>query len=139
MYDQTEASDTRKTFNFDLDETLMYCANPSLDDIISFRHGTCSEQDSKSVLSPKSAFRLLPDPFEVIMFTASESCYADVVLDFNSRTDTASAYRNNCVYPGVSILKICQYMVLMDKAALSLGISRRMGSHSVQLTKSICI
>ena len=127
----------KKTIIFDLDETLVHC----LDDInaepdailpVSFPSGEIVNAGinirpfAKEVLSEAVKF------FEVIVFTASHKCYADVVLDYlDPRHELIHhrLYRDNClVVEGVYMkdLRILanrkiQDIVIVDNAAYSFG------------------
>ena len=126
----------RKTVVFDLDETLVHCvedvSNAHLAIPITFPSGerlvagVNIRPYARECLSAVSSF------CEVIVFTASQRCYADQVLDYLDPSRTVISlrlYREHCVNTdGVYIkdLRILgnrrlQDIVIVDNAAYSFG------------------
>lgn len=72
---------------FDLDETLIHCndtLNPPFDVKLPIKFPTGEIIDAGINIRPysKDILRNLSKHFEVICFTASHSCYANVVIDY---------------------------------------------------------
>jgi len=81
-----ESHKDKKTIIFDLDETLIHCnenANIPSDVIlpIRFPHGDIIEAGINIRPYAVEALEELSKHFEIVVFTASHSCYANVVLD----------------------------------------------------------
>jgi len=81
-----ETHKDKKTIIFDLDETLIHCnenANIPSDVVlpIRFPHGDIIEAGINVRPYAIEALEELSKHFEIIVFTASHSCYANVVLD----------------------------------------------------------
>ena len=127
----------RKTIVFDLDETLVHCvdniaAEPHV--VLKIQFPTGEFVDAGINIRPytRECLREANKSFEVIVFTASHRCYADVVLnhlDPSGELIHHRLYRENClVVDGVFIkdLRILsnrrvQDIVIVDNAAYSFG------------------
>lgn len=126
----------RKTMIFDLDETLVHCcdsnAQGSPDVILPITFPTGEVVNAGINIRPfvqevlTEANRL----FEVIVFTASHQCYADVVLDYLDPSHDLihhRLYRDNCISMDGLFLKDLrvlanrrlQDLVIVDNAAYS--------------------
>ena len=128
----------RKTIVFDLDETLVHCCEsptqspPDVILPITFPTGEVVNAGlnirpyAKEVLAEANRY------FEVIIFTASHRCYADVVLDYldpGGELIHHRLYRDNCVVvEGMFIkdLRILanrrlQEVIIVDNSAYSFG------------------
>ena len=100
-----ECSKDKKTIIFDLDETLIHCnENASIQsDVvlpIKFPHGDIIEAGINIRSYAAEALEELSKHFEIIVFTASHSCYANVVLDYldpQSKCIQHRLFRENCV------------------------------------------
>lgn len=128
----------KKTVVFDLDETLIHC-NESADvpsDIvlpIKFPHGEIIEAGINIRPYAFEILKELSQDFEIIVFTASHSCYANVVLDYldpEQQYIHHRLFRESCVVSdeGVYIKDLrvfgnrnLQDLVLVDNAAYSYG------------------
>lgn len=129
--------ESKKTIIFDLDETLVHCvddltSNPDVVLPITFPSG---ESVNAGINIRPYAREVLMEAikyFEVIVFTASHKCYADVVLDYLDPAHELihhRLYRENClVIEGVFMkdLRIfnnrrIQDLVIVDNAAYSFG------------------
>jgi len=128
----------KKSIIFDLDETLIHC-NESADvpsDVvlpIRFPHGEIIEAGINIRPYALEILKEASQHFEVIVFTASHSCYANVVLDYldpHGQYVHHRLFRENCVVTdeGVYVkdLRILgnrnlQDIVLVDNAAYSFG------------------
>ena len=98
--------ENRKTIIFDLDETLVHCVGSNKGEIslpIEFPSGKVVMAGVNirpfAVECLHEASRL----FEVVVFTASHQCYADVILDYLDPMHTLihhRLYRENCVRVG---------------------------------------
>eukprot|EP00828_Plagiopyla_frontata_P031148 TRINITY_DN4098_c0_g1_i1.p1 TRINITY_DN4098_c0_g1~~TRINITY_DN4098_c0_g1_i1.p1 ORF type:complete len:450 (+),score=63.59 TRINITY_DN4098_c0_g1_i1:91-1440(+) len=126
----------KKTIIFDLDETLIHC-NESLDipsDIILPICFPSGEQISAGVnIRPyaKECLETLSNYYEIIVFTASHSCYANVVLDYldpDNKYISYRLFRENCIQTEEGIyvkdLRIFQnrnleHVLLVDNATYS--------------------
>ena len=121
-----------KTIIFDLDETLVHCcedpksASQALN--ISLPSGEKLEIGINIRPYVKECLTTLSKKFEIVVFTASHKCYADVVLDFLDPTNELihhRLYRENCVIvDGVYIKDLrvitnraLENMVLIDNSA----------------------
>ena len=121
-----------KTLIFDLDETLVHCCENPAD----AQHSLAIQLPSGEKITVGINIRpyaiecltTLSKNFEIIVFTASHKCYADVVLDLldpNNEIIHHRLYRENCVIvDGVFIkdLRIVtnrslDNMVIVDNAA----------------------
>ena len=127
----------RRTFIFDLDETLVHCcededSNPDVVLEVTFPTGEKVPAGINIRPFAKECLVECNKYFEVIIFTASHPCYADVVLDYLDPTGDLihhRLYRDSCVpVEGINIkdLRIIhnrrlQDMVLVDNAAYSFG------------------
>lgn len=128
----------KKTLIFDLDETLVHCVDSiehSCPDVILPIAFPTGEVISAGINIRPFVQEVLLEAnihFEVIVFTASHKCYADVVLDYIDPTRQLihhRLYRDNCICTqGVFIkdLRIfsnrrLQDMVIVDNAAYSFG------------------
>lgn len=133
-----ESHKDKKTIVFDMDETLIHC-NESLDmpaDVILpivFPNGEVVEAGVNIRPYAVEILKELSQYYEVIVFTASHSCYANVVLDY---LDPEGEYihhrlfRESCVVTeeGVHIKDLrvignrnIQDVILVDNAAYSFG------------------
>jgi CTD small phosphatase-like protein 2 len=128
----------KKTIIFDLDETLIHC-NESSDipsDVvlpIKFPHGEIIEAGINVRPYAIEILKEISQHFEVIVFTASHSCYANVVLDYldpHQQYIHHRLFRESCVVSdeGVYIKDLrvfgnrnLQDIVLVDNAAYSYG------------------
>lgn len=129
---------SKKTAVFDLDETLVHCCDsieqehPDVVLPITFPTGEVVSAGIKVRPYAKECLMETSKEFEVVIFTASHRCYADVVLDY---LDPEHAYihhrlyRENCIMmEGVYIkdLRILanrplRDIVIIDNAAYSFG------------------
>ena len=127
----------KKTIVFDLDETLVHCvdnvaAQPHV--VLKIKFPTGEFVDAGINVRPyaRECLREANKNFEVIVFTASHKCYADVVLNYLDPSNELihhRLYRENClVVDGVFIkdLRILsnrrvQDIVIVDNAAYSFG------------------
>mmetsp|Transcript_13943 Transcript_13943/g.11918 ORF Transcript_13943/g.11918 Transcript_13943/m.11918 type:complete len:257 (-) Transcript_13943:179-949(-) len=95
----------KKTIVFDLDETLIHCnENTSMPcDVIlpiKFPHGEVIEAGINVRPYAIECLQELSKYFEIIIFTASHSCYANVVLDYldpENKYIQHRLFRENCV------------------------------------------
>jgi len=128
----------KKTLVFDMDETLIHC-NESLDmpaDVILpilFPNGEVVEAGVNIRPYAIECLRELSQHFEIIVFTASHSCYANVVLDYLDPHEEYihhRMFRESCVVTdeGLHIKDLrvignrnLRDMVLIDNAAYSYG------------------
>jgi len=128
----------KKTVIFDLDETLIHC-NESADmpcDVIlpiKFPHGEIIEAGINVRPYALEILKEISQHFEVIVFTASHSCYANVVLDYldpHKQYVHHRLFRESCTVTdeGVYVKDLrvfgnrnMQDMVLVDNAAYSYG------------------
>lgn len=136
-------SGLRKTMIFDLDETLVHCIDDSLGttpdvtlpvrlpsgDLINVRAkqaGINVRPYAKEILQAARA------DFEVIVFTASHQCYADVVLDYldpHHELIEHRLYRDSCVVIDGCFVKDLRILndrklkdlTIVDNSALSFG------------------
>lgn len=127
----------KKTIVFDLDETLVHCLGSDLDSaavVLPLRLPSGEVTVVGLNIRPfaRECLYEANRHFEVIVFTASQKCYADVVLDY---LDPSGAlihhrlYRENCLnIAGVHVkdLRILakrhlEDIVLVDNAAYSFG------------------
>ena len=128
----------KKTMVFDLDETLVHCCEDiesSKPDVVLPIVFPTGEVINAGVNIRPYVYEVLKEAnkdFEVIVFTASHQCYADVVLNYLDPTGELihhRLYRDNCVVTaGVYIkdLRIfnnrrIQDIVIVDNAAYSFG------------------
>ena len=128
----------KKTIVFDLDETLVHCSDgdtevpPDVDLPVVFPTGeeVCASLHIRPYVH--ACLQAASDLFEVIVFTASHRCYADVVLDYldpENRLISHRLYRENCiVVQGLYIkdLRILRdrdlaHTVIVDNAVYSFG------------------
>lgn len=126
----------KKTIVFDLDETLVHCCEDldlSEPDVILPIQFPSGDMIHAGINVRPFAIECLQEAnkdFEVIVFTASHKCYADVVLDFLDPTHELihhRLYRDNCIMvEGVYIkdLRIIanrrlKDIVMVDNAAYS--------------------
>ena len=131
----TKASKKQKTLIFDLDETLIHCNEDQSikSDIkipITFPTG---EKIEAGINIRPFAFEILEQMsefFEIIIFTASHSCYANPVIDFLDRKKVVKKrlFRDHCsqIAPGlftkdlrVILGRDLKDVVLVDNAAYS--------------------
>lgn len=95
----------KKTIIFDLDETLIHCnENASVpSDVvlpIKFPHGDVIEAGINIRPYAVECLEELSKHFEIVVFTASHSCYANVVLDHldpQNKYIQHRLFRENCV------------------------------------------
>ncbi|OMJ91227.1 hypothetical protein SteCoe_6298 [Stentor coeruleus] len=129
--------ENKKTIVFDLDETLVHCVDdPNLQpDVILPIIFPSGETVNAGINIRPFARECLTEAvkhFEVIIFTASHKCYADVVLDYlDPRKELIHhrLYRENClVVEGVFMKDLrvfsnrrLQDVVIVDNAAYSFG------------------
>mmetsp|Transcript_32997 Transcript_32997/g.32698 ORF Transcript_32997/g.32698 Transcript_32997/m.32698 type:complete len:393 (-) Transcript_32997:230-1408(-) len=128
----------KKTIVFDLDETLVHCCegqeNSKPDVILPITFPTGEVINAGINIRPyaREVLKEASAEFEVIIFTASQKCYADVVIDFLDPTGEFvhhRLFRENCInVQGVFIkdLRILanrriQDIVIVDNAAYSFG------------------
>ena len=127
-----------KTVVFDLDETLIHC-NDSTDEkcdvVLAIKFPTGEIIDAGINIRPyaKKLLQTLNKHFEVIVFTASHCCYANVVLDYldpDQKLIQHRLFRKNCVQTEDSVylkdLRVLladdrkiEDIVLVDNAAYS--------------------
>lgn len=127
---------SRKTLIFDLDETLVHCcenlsqAQPDVTLPITFPTGEVVNAGLNIRPYARESLKEANRWFEVMVFTASHQCYADVVLDYLDPTGELvhhRLYRDNCVAVGGVLLKDLrifgnrrlQDLVIVDNAAYS--------------------
>jgi Dullard-like phosphatase family protein len=133
-----ESHKDKKTLVFDLDETLIHC-NESTDmpyDVklpIRFPHGEIIEAGINIRPWVMDCLKELNQHFEIIVFTASHGCYANVVLDYldpKQQYIHHRLFRESCVVTeeGIYIKDLrvlanrnLQDVVLVDNAAYSFG------------------
>ncbi|CAD8105255.1 unnamed protein product [Paramecium sonneborni] len=129
-------STNRKTIIFDLDETLIHC-NESIQiqgDIvlpIKFPSGEIIEASINIRPYAQQVLQTLNKHFEIIVFTASHSCYANVVIDYldpNKNLISHRFFRDSCMQTEegayIKDLRVIGNrsmtdMVLIDNAAYS--------------------
>lgn len=127
----------KKTIIFDLDETLVHCVDdpsmiPDVTLPIVFPSGEVVNAGINIRPFARECLTEASKYFEIIVFTASHKCYADVVLDFldpKKELIHHRLYRENClVVEGVFMkdLRIfsnrkLQDLVIVDNAAYSFG------------------
>lgn len=95
----------KKTIVFDLDETLIHCNESTSipSDIvlpITFPSGEQIEAGVNIRPYTLTLLKELHKHFEIIVFTASHSCYANVVLDYldpKKELISCRLYREHCV------------------------------------------
>jgi CTD small phosphatase-like protein 2 len=127
---------SRKTLIFDLDETLVHCcenlsqAHPDVILPITFPTGEVVNAGINIRPYARESLKEANRLFEVMVFTASHKCYADVVLDYLDPTGELvhhRLYRDNCVAVEGVLLKDLrvfgnrrlQDLVIVDNAAYS--------------------
>jgi len=133
-----ESHKDKKTLVFDMDETLIHC-NESLDmpaDVILpilFPNGEVVEAGINIRPYAIEILRELGKYYEIMVFTASHSCYANVVLDFLDPHEELihhRLFRESCVVTdeGLHIKDLrvignrnLEDMILIDNAAYSFG------------------
>jgi len=128
----------RKTAVFDLDETLVHCcdsvegATPDVVLPITFPSGEVVNAGINIRPYARECLQETAKEFEIVIFTASHRCYADVVLDY---LDPEHAfvhhrlYRENCIITEGVFLKDLRILanrslkdiVIVDNAAYSFG------------------
>ncbi|CAG9327835.1 unnamed protein product [Blepharisma stoltei] len=128
----------KKTLIFDLDETLVHCcedlttSNPDVILPITFPNGEVINAGVNIRPFAREVLVEANKDFEVIVFTASHQCYADVVLDYLDPTRELihhRLYRDNCIMSqGIYIKDLrvlanrrLQDIVIIDNAAYSFG------------------
>jgi len=133
-----ETHKDKKTLVFDMDETLIHC-NESPDmpsDVvlpITFPNGEVVEAGINVRPFAIECLRELSQYYEIIVFTASHGCYANVVLDYldpHEQYIHHRLFRESCVVTeeGVHIKDLrvignrnLQDVILIDNAAYSFG------------------
>jgi len=133
-----EINKDKKTLVFDMDETLIHC-NESADmpaDVILpivFPNGEVVEAGVNIRPYAVELLKELSQHFEIVVFTASHACYANVVLDYldpQQQWIHHRLFRDSCVVTdeGVHIKDLrvignrnLSDMVLIDNAAYSFG------------------
>jgi CTD small phosphatase-like protein 2 len=104
----------KKTIIFDMDETLVHCSDeisPNLTDIslpITFPSGQIAHAGVNIRPYARECLRAANQDFEVIVFTASNKWYADVILDYLDPQHTVihhRLYRDSCVMTGGVLVK----------------------------------
>lgn len=137
VLDRRAGYEQAKTVVFDLDETLVHCVDdPNMPaDVrlpVTFPNGDVVEAGINIRPYAVEILKAANKAFEVIIFTASHSCYADVVLDFLDPDNSLihhRFYRENCILTEnvhIKDLRIfanrrLQDIVLVDNAAYSFG------------------
>jgi CTD small phosphatase-like protein 2 len=134
----------KRTLVFDMDETLIHC-NESLDmpaDVILpiiFPNGEVVEAGINIRPYAIEILRELSQYFEIMVFTASHSCYANVVLDYLDPHEEFihhRLFRESCVVSEeglhVKDLRVIgnrnlQDLILVDNAAYSFGMQLENG------------
>lgn len=128
----------KKTVVFDLDETLVHCCdsieqdNPDVVLPIIFPTGEVVNAGIKIRPYALECLQEASKQFEVMIFTASHKCYADVVLDYLDPDHAYihhRLYRENCVMVEGIYLKDLRIlanrslrdMVIIDNAVYSFG------------------
>jgi len=137
-FPQRESHKGKKTLVFDMDETLIHC-NESLDmpaDVILpiiFPNGEVVEAGINIRPYAIEILRELSQYFEIMVFTASHSCYANVVLDYLDPHEEFihhRLFRESCIVSEeglhVKDLRVIgnrnlQDIILVDNAAYSFG------------------
>lgn len=97
--------DGKKTLVFDLDETLIHCnenANIPSDVVLPIKFPTGEIIEAGINVRPYclEILQELSKLYEIVIFTASHSCYANVVLDYldpKGQYISARLFRENCV------------------------------------------
>lgn len=126
-----------KTVVFDLDETLIHCVDDPSEpaDVhlpVTFPNGDIVEAGINIRPYALEALKAVNKEFEVVVFTASHSCYANVVLDYLDPSHTLihhRFYREHCIFTDSVYIKDLrifanrrlQDIVLIDNAAYSFG------------------
>ena len=129
--------ENKKTIVFDLDETLVHCvddlsSNPDVILVVTFPSGESVNAGINIRPYARDVLAEAVKYFEVVVFTASQKCYADVVLDYLDPTHELihhRLYRENClVIEGVFMKDLrvfnnrrIQDIVIVDNAAYSFG------------------
>lgn len=126
----------KKTAIFDLDETLVHCCDTTedCDVVLPIIFPTGETVDAGINIRPYAVecLREIMNDYEVIVFTASHQCYADVVLDYldpNRELIHHRLYRTNCVnVEGIYMKDLRVFvnrklkdMVIVDNSAYSFG------------------
>jgi len=128
----------KKTLIFDLDETLIHCnesTNSPCDVLvpIKFPHGEIIEAGINVRPYAVDILKELSSYYEIIVFTASQSCYANVVIDHldpKGQYIQHRLFREHCTptEEGVYVKDLrvignrnMQDMILVDNAAYSFG------------------
>lgn len=141
------SSPTLKTVIFDLDETLIHCNEDQSAPFdvkvpVKFPTGECIEAGINIRPHAKQILKNLAAHFEVLVFTASHSCYANPVIDYldpHRQYVKKRLFRQNCMevasglyVKDLDVLKDrdMRNVVLVDNAAYS---------YSMQLTNGIPI
>jgi Dullard-like phosphatase family protein len=126
-----------KTVVFDLDETLIHCVDDPSEptDVrlpITFPNGDVIMAGINIRPYAVKALKAANQEFEVVVFTASHSCYADVVLDYLDPDHSLihhRLYRQHCTFVDNAYIKDLrilsnrrlQDIVLVDNASYSFG------------------
>lgn len=102
----------KKTLIFDLDETLIHCCvNGEQADVfldIRLTNGQRCEAGINIRPFAQECLKALSKEFEILVFTASHSCYADVVCDYldpERKLIQARFYRDSCIVCGGILVK----------------------------------
>ena len=127
----------KKTIIFDLDETLVHCCddisqNPDVTLPVTFPTGETVLAGINIRPYVRECLEEANKHFEVIVFTASHPCYADVVLDFldpDFQLIHHRLYRESCIASNGVYLKDLRILanlnlknvVLVDNAVYSFG------------------
>jgi len=135
---KSDAYRNKKTLVLDLDETLIHCNDSPMkrSDVklpIRFPQGDIIEAGINVRPYALEFLKEMNQHFEVIVFTASHKCYANVVLDYldpYKQYIQHRLYRDSCVYTdeGVYVKDLrvianrnLQDLILVDNAAYSFG------------------
>ncbi|CAG9322733.1 unnamed protein product [Blepharisma stoltei] len=128
--------ENKKTAIFDLDETLVHCCDgiEDCDVVLPIIFPTGEAIDAGINVRPYTleCLREINKEYEIIVFTASHQCYADVVLDYLDPSKELihhRLYRNNCVnVEGIYMKDLRIFanrklkdMVIIDNSAYSFG------------------
>ena len=128
----------RRTVIFDLDETLVHCVNPTsrIDPSVTLDIVLPNGEPTKAGINirphAKECLKYANNYFEVMVFTASHRCYADVVLDYLDPTGELiqhRLYRDECIaHNGVFIKDLRIFanrnipdLIIVDNAVYSFG------------------
>jgi CTD small phosphatase-like protein 2 len=138
VYLPPQRSENLKTLIFDLDETLIHCNDEPTSpcDVrvpIRFTGGEIVEAGLLIRPYARKALEILSKHFEIVIFTASHSCYANIVLnllDPENKFITCRLFREHCIKTkeGIFIKDLRVFanrklsdLVLVDNAFYSYG------------------